>query len=123
MSPIVANCHAWRKSIRHLLQLPYKCRSIYLPLICNDLPVDVQLHSRFLNFFHRMVHKTENQLIKLCCDIALQGSQSSVCNTLNLLVYRYRIDKYNINYGAFNQSVIKQCQKCIMKMYLSDTVY
>ena len=38
---------AWRKSIRYLLQLPYKCRSIYLPLICNDLPVDVQLHSRF----------------------------------------------------------------------------
>ena len=41
---------AWRKSIRYLLQLPYKCRSIYLPLICNDLPVDVQLHSRFLIF-------------------------------------------------------------------------
>ena len=63
---------AWRKSIRYLLQLPYKCRSIYLPLICNDLPVDVQLHSRFLNFFHKMVYKTENQLIKLCCDIALK---------------------------------------------------
>ena len=38
---------AWRKSIRYLLQLPYKCRSIYFPLICNDLPVDVQLHNRF----------------------------------------------------------------------------
>ena len=54
-----------------------------------------------------MVYKTENQLLKLFCDIALQGSQSSVCNTLNLVVYRYRIDKYNINYGAFYQSVIK----------------
>ena len=54
-----------------------------------------------------MVHKTKNELIKLCCDIALQGSQSSVCNMLNLLVYRCRIDKYNINYGAISQSVIK----------------
>ena len=54
-----------------------------------------------------MVYKTEHQLIKLCCDITLQGSQSSVSNALNLLVYRYRIDKYNISYGAFNQSVIK----------------
>ena len=118
---------AWRKSIRYLLQLPYKCRSIYLPVICNDLPVDVQSfsqHSRFLfNFFHKMVHETENQLLKLCCDIALQGTQSSVCNTPNLLVYKYRIDKYNINYGTFNQSVIKQCQKYIMKMYLSDMEY
>ena len=49
----------------------------------------------------------ENELLKLCCDRALQGSQSSVCNTLNLLVYRYRIDKYNLNSGSFNQSVIK----------------
>ena len=65
-----------------------------------------------------MVHKTENQLIKLCCDIALQGSQSSVCNTLNLLVYRYRIDKYNINYGAFNQSVIKT----MSEMYNEDVL-
>ena len=109
---------AWRKSIRYLLQLPYKCRYIYLPLICNDLPVDVQLHSRFLNFFQKMVHKTENQLIKLCCDIALQGSRSSVCNTLNLLVYRYRIDKYNINYGTFNQSVIKT----MSEMYNEDVL-
>ena len=62
-----------------------------------------------------MVHKTENQLIKLCCDIALQGSQSSVCNTLNLLVYRYRIDKYKINYGAFNHSVIKTMSKIYNK--------
>ena len=61
----------------------------------------------FLILFHKKVYNIENQLIKLCCDIVLQGSQSSVCNTLNLLVYRYRIDKYNINYGAVNQSVIK----------------
>ena len=60
---------AWRKSIRYLLlQLPYKCRSSYLPFICNELPVDVHLHSPFLNFFQKMLHKTENQLIKLCCD-------------------------------------------------------
>ena len=70
-----------------------------------------------------MVHKTENQLIKLCCDIALQGSQSSVCNTLNLLVYRYRIDKYNINYGAFNQSVIKTCQILVRYGILADFIY
>ena len=65
-----------------------------------------------------MVHKTENQLIRLCCDIALQGSQLSVCNTLNLLVYRYRIDKYNLNHGAFNQWVIKT----ISEIYNEDVL-
>ena len=37
----------WRKCIRRLLGLPYRAHNNLLHLICNDIPVDGQLHLRF----------------------------------------------------------------------------
>jgi len=41
---------SWRKSIRSLLRLPWRAHSKLLPVICRDMPVDAQIHSRFLKF-------------------------------------------------------------------------
>ena len=41
----------WRKCIRSLLGLPYRTHNNLLHLTCNDIPVDGQLHLRFLKFF------------------------------------------------------------------------
>ena len=37
----------WRKCIQRLLGLPYRTHNNLLHLICNDIPVDGQLHLRF----------------------------------------------------------------------------
>ena len=49
---------SWRKSVRYLILLQYTCQYVHLSVLCNDLPVHVQLHSCFL--FLKVVDNTEN---------------------------------------------------------------
>ena len=53
---------AWRKSVRHILGLPYKTHSVYLPLMVEDLPVEVQLYNRFMKFFLKIVN-SQNKVV------------------------------------------------------------
>ena len=41
----------WRKSIRKALNVPARTHSVYLPLICECLPLNVQLELRVMKFF------------------------------------------------------------------------
>ena len=42
----------WRKSIRKALTIPVRTHSVYLPLICECLPLNVQLELRIMKFFY-----------------------------------------------------------------------
>ena len=68
----------WRiECLRRLFNLPYKTHSRYLPLLCNDLPVDLQLFLRFNKFMYKLL-TSENASVLLAGKLALSGSQSSV---------------------------------------------
>ena len=43
---------SWRKSIRKALNIPVRTHSVYLPLICECLPLNVQLELRIMKFFY-----------------------------------------------------------------------
>ena len=43
---------AWRKCIRRLYGLPSRTHNDLLPTICQDIPVEGQIHVRFLKFIH-----------------------------------------------------------------------
>ena len=43
---------SWRKSIRKALNVPARTHSVYLPLICECLPLNVQLELRVMKFFY-----------------------------------------------------------------------
>ena len=83
---------AWRKSVRYVLGLPYKTHSNLLPLVCNDKPINLQLYKRFIKFFSSIINNN-NSVISLCGELALQGSNSSACNNLNVISYQCKIDK------------------------------
>jgi hypothetical protein len=87
---------AWRKSIRQLLKLPYRAHCALLNEICGDLPVDAQLHKRFL-FFFRSLAKSTNKCVALCSKLTLSGSMSAVGNSLNYICHLYGIDKYKLD--------------------------
>ena len=42
---------SWRKSIRKALNIPVRTHYVYLPLICECLPLNVQLELRVMKFF------------------------------------------------------------------------
>ena len=86
---------AWRKCIRRISNISSRTHCRYLNILCSDFPVDMQLHTRFLKFFH-MTLSSQNDCISLCAKLALNGSGSIICQNLNLVSYIYSINKYHI---------------------------
>ena len=74
-------------------------------LICNDIPVDGQLHLRFLNFFVNN-RKSDNTCGKFCALLCLRGSRSEASNSINFITNLYNLDKYNIVDISFMNTII-----------------
>ena len=91
---------AWRKCIRRIFSLPYNTHSSFLNLLCNDLPIDSQLHLRFLKFCHQCLISS-NSCLRLCSRLAMNGSRSNLCNSLNFICHKYNITKRSLTYLDF----------------------
>ena len=74
------------------------------------MPVEFQIHKRFMNFFHNILNST-NHLVHTCGLLALKGSRSSACNSFNVIV-----SKYNLNRFTFN---IQSLYKCVKQMHVT----
>ena len=86
--------------MRRLFNLPYKTHSRYLPLLCNDFPVDPQLIVRFSKFMYK-VFTSENECVQLAGKVALNGSQSSICKSV-LYPSFYSVIQTRFNYPHFS---------------------
>ena len=78
--------------------LPYKTHSRYLPHIVNDLPIEVQLHKRLLKFIATGLN-SKNYALHLCSKLVIQGSNSTVCRSINDIWCKYNVreDKLDVN--------------------------
>ena len=93
----------WRKCIRRLLSLPPRTHCNLLNLICDDSPVDIQLHSRFMNFIKSCLNdNSDNECVHICIQHVLHGSKSNVCNSLTLMCSKYMIDRFADNFKTVN---------------------
>jgi len=86
---------AWRKAIRCLLGIDNRTHCNLLHLLCNDLPVDIQIHKRFLKFFHSAINNP-NIYTSTCARLAMFGSRSATANSLNHVTNIYCLSKFNI---------------------------
>ena len=82
----------WRKCVWKLINIPYHTHSALLPLICNVLPVDCQMHKIVLTFIY-CLNKSCNLYNKISLQLPINGSQSRMCNTINYVSYKYNIGK------------------------------
>ena len=87
---------AWRKCIRFVWKLPPTTHCNLLSGVSGEVYLEQQLHCMFLRFFHAALH-SQNQCIRTCAQLALNGSCSSICNSLNVIVHKYRLQKYELN--------------------------
>ena len=96
----------WRKCIRRLLGLPYRTHNNLLHLICNDIPVDGQLHLGFLNFFVNNL-KSDNVLNCVLCYVYLEAVPRPVTALiLSQICTVGPMDKYNIVDLFFTNTII-----------------
>jgi hypothetical protein len=111
---------AWRKCVRRIWKVHPMTHCNLLHLICNDLPVEQQIHKRFLKFLFSIL-ESKNKIIYLCGQLALCGSQSKLGNSINHLCDIYNIAKYDIKFTPKSQiykSLARRCEvtdNCIQK--------
>ena len=86
---------AWRKCVRRVLGVPYTTHSGLLTEICGDLPPQIQLHRRFLNFLNSCANSA-NDIVKLCASLAISGSQSPTGNSLSHLCDVYGLERLRL---------------------------
>ena len=80
----------WRKCIRQLLGVPYRTHSKFLHRVVNDIPIESQVHKRFLKFFESILNSC-NPIVKFCGQLALSGSSSIVCKNVNYIWSKYNV--------------------------------
>ena len=86
-----------------------------LPLICNDLPVECQLYKRIFKFVLSL-SRSENIYNNLSLNLALNGSGSRMCNSLNYLCHKYCLVKSNftsIRLYAFVKKMRQTCNRSV----------
>ena len=84
----------WRKAIRFLFKLPPTTHCALLPLICHDIPFDLQLHRRVAKFFSSCINSS-NLIVRSCAEAALH-SGTSISHSLTLLSRKYRCSKISL---------------------------
>ena len=57
--------------------------------------METRLHKRFIKFFYKAINSEKNA-VSTCATLALSGSQSSACNSLNYIARKYQFDKYKM---------------------------
>ena len=75
---------SWRKCIRQLIGINQRSHGNYFHLIVNDIGIEDQLLKRFVKFFNGVI-ESENQIVKFCASMAVNGTNSSVCRNLNYI--------------------------------------
>ncbi len=80
---------AWRKCIRRLWSLPNRTHNKLIHNICNELPIRVQLLTRFGSFFHACVN-SKNQLVRYCTKIC--SGYTSAASNRRLISHFIRCD-------------------------------
>ena len=104
---------AWRKGVQKLLSLPYNTHCVLLNLICHDTTIDNQLDRRVVKFL-ACCKISNNTLVKLCYNLACNGSQSAVDNNMTFLCSKYGICRARLNCDDFNYSTcISKCSEII----------
>ena len=100
---------AWRKCVRRLFKLPQRAHCDLLHHICEDIPIEAQLHCRFGNFLNSCL-QSKNDLIKTVCINALGNPRSNLNMSTNFMCHTYNINR-NCNHFSLQ-----------IRKYVSETI-
>ena len=104
---------SWRKSIRNALNIPVRTHSVYLPLICECLPLNVQLELRIMKFFMNGLNSTNNTF-RFLSDHACMNRCSTVGKNINYIMWKYDVPPMMCR-GTYVASSSLKATKIILK--------
>ena len=91
----------WYKAVRRIFNLPPMCHRRFEHQIAGDMPVEMQLLCGFLTFSLKCM-KNNNNVLKMCSLLAINGSRSPACKNINLVIHKFIIPRGLItNYGSY----------------------
>ena len=79
---------AWLKGVRLLWPLPCRTHCNWFPIICDDLPVDFQMHIVFLESI-KFNMNSDNGIVNLCARLYLEGSISDTRKSSTYICSKY----------------------------------
>ena len=79
-----------------LWSLPGKTHCNLLPIICDDLPVEYQLHICFLKSIKSNMN-TDNGVLKLCARLCMEGSISDTGKSLTYICSKYGLIRKDVH--------------------------
>ena len=82
---------SWRKSIRKSLNIPVRTHTVYLPLICECLPLNVQLELRVMKFVINGLNRTNNTF-RFLSNHACMNRGSTIGKNINYILWKYAND-------------------------------
>ena len=89
------------------MNVPYNTHCKLLHSIVRYIPVEMQLHKRFLNFA-KGVMLSNNSLIKICFKLEISESYSSFCSSYVFIKYSYNIKWNHCNFNEkFHHTSLK----------------
>ena len=86
---------AYRKCIRHLIDLPYRTHRALIPLLCNAHPIEITVEKRIAKFvFNSAI--SQNQLVQNCSSSVRLGSGSSLSNSMSKIASKFNIYRFQL---------------------------
>ena len=83
-------CTSWRKSIRKAMNIPMRTHWVYIPLLCNCLPLRMQLETRSVQFYVQGLNRKNDVFCFLMRSATLNRMSTMSTN------YKYIIQIQNI---------------------------
>ena len=80
-------------SIDSLFMIIVWFRCLWLNFICGDIPIDAQLHKRFIKFMYNIMN-SKNKCVNICGKLAIYGSRSQTSCSINYVCDKYGLCKY-----------------------------
>lgn len=100
---------AWRKCIKRMLNIPFRCHIEYLHVLCNDETLELKLHRRFVKFVIS-IHKSKNCIIRTMDKVAV-SSTSTVSESLKYICERYSMNRFKIDMRCIKVEVSNEIEQ------------
>ena len=108
-------CVSWRMALRRVWNLPYNTHCDILPLISNQIPIEIQLKCRFIKFYKSLL-ASDNNLVRYLAECKSFSKNSTMCRNVNQILYDLNIDNLNLQMYSVNHMKELYCKKWLSSL-------